>query len=237
MSLAVIVPAVLFILVAMLVVGIAKALCLGKSTSFATEAKSADELARLIVKEEHYEAEADGGSAFRKDKNKWTADVVTGSYTAIGLCCADPCTNDVRTVVAVVDPEVTQEAIARFVLLADQSKMDRSSSKSQQLNFVSPANRLRRAALSGTSSSGSGFELFDNTSSAFAQPERASSPVTTTEGFATAGSRSSGMMMGALPAVVLLNIAVSAVVTTMTAPKIAPQFGTLRGFARSVSVA
>ena len=236
MSLAVIVPAVLFILVAMLVVGIAKALCLGKSTSFATEAKSADELARLIVKEEHYEAEADGGSAFRKDKNKWTADVVTGSYTAIGLCCADPCTNDVRTVVAVVDPEVTQEAIARFVLLADQSKMDRSSSKSQQLNFVSPANRLRRAALSGTSSSGSGFELFDNTSSAFAQPERASSP-TTTEGFATAGSRSSGMMMGALPAVVLLNIAVSAVVTTMTAPKIAPQFGTLRGFARSVSVA
>ena len=82
MSLAVIIPAVLFILVAMLVVGIAKAVCLGKSTSFATEAKSADELAKLIVKEEHYEAEADGGSAFRKDKNKWTADVVTGSYTA-----------------------------------------------------------------------------------------------------------------------------------------------------------
>jgi hypothetical protein len=148
MSLAVIIPALLFMLIAALCIGCVKATCVGKSTSFYTDAVSDPELKSLITKEDHYKASSQSASIFAASTSdeKWTATLFQSSYHAVSMCVADPVSDSVREVIAIIKPEVSQDDIAKFVLFADRCKMDRSSSKSTTLKFGGGNRALRRAA-------------------------------------------------------------------------------------------
>ena len=67
------------------------------------------------------------------------------------LCVVDPVSDDVREVVAVAQPEVTRDDLARFVLLADSNKMEGKIGGSK-LKFRGANRRLRDAARPNTAS-------------------------------------------------------------------------------------
>ncbi len=126
-----------------------KSVCLGKTSVFGVDATEKQELQELIVTAEEYESKAERGGFISQSKDEWHAALYQFKYRAISLYCADPCTDRTFEAIAVVQPSVSSDEIARFVLLADQHKMDRSSAKAQDLKFVPHIRSLRRSAKHG----------------------------------------------------------------------------------------
>ena len=58
-----------------------------------------------------------------------------------------------------MQPDVSSDEIARFVLFADQHKMDRSSAKAHDLKFISHSRALRRAAEDGATAMDVGADV------------------------------------------------------------------------------
>ena len=126
-----------------------KSIFVGKTSIFGVEASEEQELEQLIVTKEEYESAAESGGFVTQGKDEWHAALYQFNYRAISLYCADPCTDEACEVIAVVQPSVSSDEIARFVLLADKHKMDRSSAKVHKLKFVTHNRALRRAAKQG----------------------------------------------------------------------------------------
>jgi hypothetical protein len=126
-----------------------KTLFMGKTSIFGVEASEKQELQQLIITADEYESTAERGGFVTQGKDEWHAALYQFNYHAISLYCADPCTDQACEVIAVVQPSVSSDEIARFVLLADKHKMDRSSAKAHELKFVTHNRALRRAAEQG----------------------------------------------------------------------------------------
>jgi hypothetical protein len=134
-----------------IIVYLLKMICMGKSWIFGVEAAENQELLQLIMTSEEYKTTVENVGFGTTSKSKGRAELLQFNYRAISLFCADPCTDRTIEVIAVVQPSVSSDEIARFVLFADQHKMDRSSASVHDLTFVAHSRALRNAAKHGDS--------------------------------------------------------------------------------------
>ena len=78
--------------------------------------------------------------------DRWEATLSCSKYFGVSICVADPYSDEAREITCVVDPAVSWKDVARFLLMADKAKMNRTSAKARDLTFLGPNREVQHSA-------------------------------------------------------------------------------------------
>ena len=70
----------------------------------------------------------------------------SSKYFGVSICVADPYSDEAREITCVVDPVVSRKDVARFLLMADKAKMNRTNAKARDLTFIGPNREMQHLA-------------------------------------------------------------------------------------------